>query len=157
VDAPALTIRTYREGVAAKAGHDLVLGVERCSATAAADGMITVEADPSSLVIQEALHGVKPLSDRDREEIRRNIREKVLGTSPIVFRGTLREGVAVGDLTIAGRTRPVTVPLTVDGDRVGGRFEIVQSEWGIRPYRGLLGALKVRDTVEVEVTGRLPG
>jgi hypothetical protein len=149
VDAPSLTVRTYREGVAAKAGHDLVMAVERVTASEA-DGVVTVEADPQSLVVREALRGVKPLSDRDREEIRRNIREKVLGTDPIVFRGTVRDGIARGDLTIAGRTRPVSVP-------VPGTFEIVQSEWGIKPYRGLMGALKVRDAVEVELEARPPG
>jgi hypothetical protein len=29
---------------------------------------------------------------------------------------------------------------------------VQQSLWGIRPYRGFMGALKVRDTVEVEGT-----
>ena len=156
MDAPTLTVRTYREGVAAKAGHDLVIAVERVSASEA-DGVVTVEADPDSLAVREGLRGVKPLSDRDRDEIRKNIREKVLGTDPIVFRGSVRDGVASGDLTIAGRTRPVSVPLSIEGDRVSGAFQIVQSDWGIKPYRGLMGALKVRDAVDVEFGGRLPG
>jgi len=54
--------------------------------------------------------------------------------------------VATGDLTIAGQTRPISVS-------VPGRLEIVQSEWGIKPYRGLMGALKVRDEVEVILSG----
>jgi len=155
MDAPSLTVRTYREGVAAKAGHDLVMTVERCWATADDTGMVTVEADPTSFVVREGLRGVKPLSDRDREEIRRNIREKVLGGTAIVFRGTFDDRVAEGELTIAGTTRPVTVPLTYDGDRVSARFDVVQSEWGIKPYRGLMGALRVRDSVEVEVQARV--
>jgi hypothetical protein len=28
---------------------------------------------------------------------------------------------------------------------------VTQSEWGIKPYRGMMGALKVRDTVEVVI------
>ena len=67
MDAPSLTVRTYREGVAARAGHDLVLAVERCSATAGDDGTVTVEVDPDSLAVREGLRGVKPLSDRDRQ------------------------------------------------------------------------------------------
>jgi hypothetical protein len=31
-----------------------------------------------------------------------------------------------------------------------------QGAWAIRPYRAALGALRVRDEVEVEVTIRLP-
>jgi hypothetical protein len=33
---------------------------------------------------------------------------------------------------------------------------LTQSEWGIKPYRGLMGALKVRDEVEIALAARLP-
>ena len=33
---------------------------------------------------------------------------------------------------------------------------MTQSEWGIKPYRGLMGALKVRDTIEVVLDVTLP-
>jgi hypothetical protein len=33
---------------------------------------------------------------------------------------------------------------------------VTQSEWGIKPYRALMGALKVRDTVEVVLDASLP-
>jgi hypothetical protein len=31
-----------------------------------------------------------------------------------------------------------------------------QSDWGIKPYSALFGALKVRDEVEVSLDGTLP-
>jgi hypothetical protein len=40
--------------------------------------------------------------------------------------------------------------------RVTGTAQLLQSEWGIKPYRGLMGALKVRDSVEVVFDGVLP-
>jgi hypothetical protein len=159
-DTGSLTIKTYREGVAAKAGHDLVIAVERWSATAGDDGAVSLEADPRSLAIREGLRGVKPLTDRDRREIRKNIDEKVLGATPVAFNGRARRDgdrvVAEGELTMAGATRPLTVALSVDGDRLTGVAELVQSDWGIKPYRGLMGALRVRDTVEVLIDARLP-
>jgi hypothetical protein len=33
---------------------------------------------------------------------------------------------------------------------------VTQSDWGIKPYRGLMGALKVRDTVEIDIDVALP-
>jgi hypothetical protein len=33
---------------------------------------------------------------------------------------------------------------------------VTQSEWGIKPYRAFMGALKVRDTVEIVLDARLP-
>ena len=161
-DTGTLTIKTYREGVAAKAGHDLVIAVERWSATAGGDGAVSLQADPRSLAVREGVRGVKPLTDRDRREIGKNIEEKVLGTTPVTFEGRARRDgdrvVAEGELTMAGATRPLTVELAVEGDRISGVVELVQSEWGIKPYRGLMGALRVRDTVEVVVdTGLPPG
>jgi hypothetical protein len=29
---------------------------------------------------------------------------------------------------------------------------VVQSNWGIKPFQAMMGALKVRDAVEVEIT-----
>jgi hypothetical protein len=49
---------------------------------------------------------------------------------------------------MGGATRPLRAELDA-GDRITGTIPLVQSEWGIKPYRGLMGALKVRDDVEV--------
>ena len=167
-DDASLEVRTYREGVAAMAGHDLIIGVTRWDATleAAADPAgwrIELNADPGSLEVREGLRGVKPLTDRDRVEIRKNIDTKVLGREPIRFSSSaVRPGdggrVAVeGELTMAGRTRPVALELTHgDGGALTGTVSLKQSDWGIKPYRGLMGALKVRDDVEVVVEATLP-
>ena len=144
-----LTVKTYREGVAAKVGHDLIIVVTRWSAKIGDDGAIELSADPRSLEIREGLRGAKPLSDRDRREILKNIDQKVLGSSPIEFRGSAEGDRVTGELTMAGATRPLTAERTPDG----GRATLVQSQWGVKPYRGLMGALKVRDDVEVIVSG----
>ena len=144
-----LTVKTYREGVAAKVGHDLIIVVTRWSAKLGDDGTVELSADPRSLEVREGLHGAKPLSDRDRREILKNIDQKVLGSSPIEFRGRAEGDRVTGELTMAGATRSLTAERTADG----GRVTLVQSEWGIKPYRGLMGALKVRDDVEVIVSG----
>ncbi|MEA2141609.1 MAG: hypothetical protein QOI64_39 [Solirubrobacteraceae bacterium] len=142
----ALFVKTYREGVAAKAGHDLVIEVTRWEATVDADS-VELSADPHSLEIREGLRGVKPLTDRDRGEIRKTIDAKVLQGQPITFRSSAirvvdQRLVAEGDLTMAGSTRPVTAQLDVDaGGRITGTIPLTQSDWGIKPYRGLMGAL----------------
>ena len=59
-------------------------------------------------------------------------------------------------LPLLGETRPLTVELAVDGDgALTGTALIKQSEWGIKPYSTLFGALKVADEVRVEFEGRL--
>jgi YceI-like protein len=166
-DTASLVVKTYREGVAAKAGHDLIIDVRDWEATlgvAEEGSSLRLRADPRSLYPREGLRGIKPLTDRDRGEIRKNIDEKVLGTEPVEFRSTAVEAadggarLAVrGDLTMHGQTRPASFALEVSDDgHVTGRAELVQSEWGIKPYRGLMGALRVRDSFEVVFDGRLP-
>jgi hypothetical protein len=163
----SLRVNTYREGLAQRVGHDLVLEVRQWAATVdvAADGMpaaITLNADSRSLEVIEGRHGVKPLTDRDRAEIRANIDEKILHGQPVSFRSgtvTLTGGRlhVDGDLTLAGSARPVSFDLDLrDDGHVGGILALTQSEWGIKPYRGFMGALKVRDTVEVVLAGTLP-
>jgi polyisoprenoid-binding protein YceI len=158
-----LEVKTYREGMASKAGHDLVIAVTRWQATVELDaGRLEFEADPRSLEVRHGLGGVKPLSDKDRIEIRKTIDAKVLGAETIVFRSTdLRADagslLATGDLTVNGATRRVTATLTAEPDgRIHGTVPVTQTDHGITPYRGLMGALKVRDAVEIEVDVRLP-
>jgi polyisoprenoid-binding protein YceI len=167
-DNASLQVKTYREGVAAKAGHDLIIDVMRWDATVEvaddpAGWTVELNADPRSLEIREGLHGVKPLTDKDRLEIRKNIDEKILGGSPIQFRGSsvrlADDGgrlTVEGELSMAGSTRPLTAHLSVqDGARISGAIPVKQSAWGIKPYRGLMGALKVRDEIEVVIAADL--
>ena len=164
-DNASLEVRTYREGVAARAGHDLIILVTRWDATVEVGAdpgqwSVTLSADSRSLEIREGLGGVKPLTDHDRAEIRKTIDAKVLGGRPIDFRSgdvRLADGRALvqGELSMAGVTRPLTAELTVaDGPAISGTVRVRQSDWGIKPYRGLMGALKVRDEVEIVIEAR---
>ena len=161
-DNGTLQVRTYREGLAQKVGHDLIIDVERWDAVVEVreDGMLAavrLNADPHSLRVREGLRGLKPLTEKDRADIRNTIDEKVLRGRRIAFRSTAVEpasgGLTVrGELELAGTRRPASFELGVAADgRVGGTLPVTQSEWGIKPYRGMMGALKVRDTVEVVI------
>ena len=162
-----LEVRTYREGIGQAVGHDLIIDVRQWQATVhASEGgtisSVELEADSRSLQVREGLRGVKPLTDKDRGEIRKNIDEKILRGQPIVFRSSAVESspgmlIVRGELSLAGVSRPASFELATTGDRqVTGTLPVTQTEWGIKPYRGLMGALKVRDTVEIVVDVQLP-
>jgi YceI-like domain len=164
-DSGSLRVKTYREGVAAKVGHDLVLEVGAWQATVQsgdAGTSIELTADSGSLRVLSGERGVKPLTEKDRDEIRHTIDAKVLRRQPIAFRSTAVRpadgGLGVdGELTIGDTTRPVSGRLDLGADgRLTGTIPVAQSQWGIKPYRGLMGALKVRDDVEIVVDARLP-
>ncbi len=161
-DNGSLQVRTYREGMAARVGHDLVFEVTRWEATVAiaddsASSTIELSADPHSLEIREALRGLKSLTDHDRGEIAKNIDDKVLRGQPIGFRSTAVAPPTVeGELTMGGSTRPVVAQLDAADGRVSATIPLTQSDWGIKPYRGLMGALKVRDELEIVIEAQLP-
>jgi polyisoprenoid-binding protein YceI len=165
-----LVLRVYREGFASAMGHDLVLEVTRWSAKVTVDeddptrSSLTATADVQSLEVREAVGGAKPLSNSDRADIKKNI-EKILGTrrySEIAFRSTAVKPAAgnrltiAGELTIKGVTRPADLELTINDGRAKATTTVVQSQWDIKPFSAFMGALKVRDTVEIEAEVSVP-
>lgn len=158
-----LRIKTGKEGAAAKMGHDLVLGVNSWEATVEGGDSpsISFTADPGSVEVIEGSGGAKPLSDKDKGDIKKSIMNKVLGSSQITFRSSAVEDnggqiVAKGDLSIAGKSSSVNVPLTVNGGSVSGSVRLNQDDFGIKQFSAMMGALKVAKQVEVVIEGQVP-
>jgi polyisoprenoid-binding protein YceI len=169
----ALTVHTGRAGVGAAVGHDLVLEVTAWNGTVELDAdqpdscSVRVTVDPRSFEVRAARGGVKPLTASDRNEIRRNI-DKVLAPNripSISFRSTAAivagEHLSVdGELTLGRRTCSTRLDGVIGGEpgetTITARTTVVQSALGIKPYSALMGALRVRDAVEIHVVVRLP-
>jgi len=85
-------------------------------------------------------------------------RRSVPTTSPTSRRRSTREDGILhleGDLTIVGTTNPIAFDLLVGDDgSVRGRAVVKQSDWGMKQYSILFGALKVADEVEVAIDAR---
>jgi polyisoprenoid-binding protein YceI len=66
-------------------------------------------------------------------------------------------GVIEGEFTLHGTARPLSLQVTQTGP---GAYQatgsVVQSSYGIKPYSGFFGALKVRDAVVIEAEAKLP-
>jgi len=158
-----LLVHTTRTGLGAKAGHDLTIEVTRWVGQATVDTVepanssVNVEVEIDSFEVREGTGGVKPLTDADRAEIAKTLKE-VLHTAQhptITFRSRRVAGSATsfacdGELTIMSVTQPVTLQGRVTDGRVVGGATVVQSRWGIRPYSAFFGALKLSDEVKVD-------
>ena len=158
-----LVVKTARTGLGAKAGHDLTIEVTRWRGNVIMDAAhpdsssVTIEADIDSFEVREGTGGVKPLTDADRADIKNTLRSKVLNADryPVIaftssqVSGTPESFRIDGNLSIMGATQPVTVEGRMDGDHVAGSAVVVQTRWGIKPYSAFLGALKLRDEVQV--------
>jgi polyisoprenoid-binding protein YceI len=159
-----IVLHTYRDGLAAQAGHDLIIEVGRWSGELTVNddlspAALEVRIDMGSLIVREGTGGLRPLSDRDRREIAVTARKTLRADRypEATFSATKFEpdnggGTIAGTLTLAGQSRPMRLQITATGeDRYHATASVVQSEYGIKPYTGFLGALRVRDAVSVDV------
>ena len=140
-------------------------GADGTAADELSAATVTAELDLGSLVVREGTGGARPLSASDRRDIESTMR-KILGGNggggggggPAVatFRSTRvipssGGGAIEGTLTLNGRSQPVRLQLTSPAPgRYRGSVTVVQSAFGIKPYTGFFGALKLRDEVVAE-------
>jgi polyisoprenoid-binding protein YceI len=166
-----LIIRTGRQGLAAKAGHDLTIDVTTWSADLTHDPndlaatTLAVTVDLNSLSAREGSGSALPLTDRDRNEINATMR-RILGsgaspTAAFVANRVVTSaagGSIDGTLTIHGIEQPLRLAVEhTDADRYRGTATVTQSAFGIKPYSGMFGTLKVRDDVRIEFDVDLAG
>ncbi len=160
-DAGRVVIKTGRAGLAAKAGHDLTIEVTRWSAQvevpAEGDGgqsaaTVSAELDLGSLEVREGTGGAMPLTDRDRREIKKQIAGILRGaTASFASTRVIPSGAIEGTVTLNGKTQPARLQLTDSGSgRYRGSATLAQTGFGIKPYTGFFGALKLKDEVVVE-------
>jgi len=164
-DRGRILLCTFRDGLAAQAGHDLTIEATRWSGELGVNDELSpagleVRVDLGALVVREGTGGVKPLTDRDRREIAVTMR-KVLGAgqhpeavfAADKFRPDADGGGEIsGTLTLRGQVRPLRLQVKQTGTgRYHAETQVVQSNYGIKPYTAFLGALRVRDAVDVAV------
>lgn len=165
-DRGRLWIRTRKYGAAAAAGHDLLIEVTRWEAmlevgVQRAVTRIRLTADPRSLKVLEGTGGMTRLSDDDKASIRETIDKEVLEGRSIEFVSTAvrpeEDRLRIeGQLELAGRVHPIDFELILgEHGRLTGAAIVKQTNWGIKPYSGLFGTLKVVDEVTVEIAADL--
>ena len=159
-DNASLHVETTRSGAAAKAGHDLIIDVNSWSATLEVGDSSSLElsADPTSLHVREGKGGMQALKDDDKADIRKTIDKDVLKKKDITFKSSSCEpsgdGIKVsGDLEMGGKSNQVNFDVAENGGKLTGSATVKQSDWGIKPYSALFGALKVNDEVNVVFEG----
>jgi len=160
-----IMLKTGRVGVAARAGHDLTIEVTNWSAVIEvpaedAGGItaatVSADLDLGSLEVRDGTGGVKPLTDSDRADIKKTI-GGILGTGTATFtssriiRTGATGGAIEGSLSMNGKSQPIRVQVAEPAPgRYRGSAAIVQSAFGLKPYTGFFGALKLKDEVGVE-------
>ena len=154
-----LYVFTHRHGLAARLGHDLRLST-RAAGVSLSDGQLELRVPLQSLEVDGAMRRGQldrtALNDGDRKTILRAMRDDVLevGRHPeALFRGAVQvtgDRVTVrGQLMLHGQSCPLEMELVRHGQQLAGEVALQPSRWGIRPYSGMGGVLKVTDAIEV--------
>lgn len=170
----AVTIRLYRDGVLAKFAHDHVLvaggiaGIAIYNAEEITRSSLQLSVPVASLVVddpehrkREGLDGTLSASDAAK------IRAIVMGpdyldepNAPRVVATTVGVNGTLPLLSItlsvrikqAEKTYTVPVQVKIEGDtlRATGELYLKHSDFGMKPYRAMLGAVSVQDPILVK-------
>jgi polyisoprenoid-binding protein YceI len=157
-------IYTYKEGVLAAVGHDLLLAIERFELTVE-PGAIRGTFDLSSIrtVCARKNRADAPgvLSPDECRQIEENTRQQVFDVrrfpaavfaSTSIDRDDPDEWEVAGQLQLHGVTRAIRVPVRRIGGRRVAKVALHQPDYGIKPFTALLGTLRVKPGIEVEIS-----
>ncbi|MGV0780983.1 YceI family protein [Mycolicibacterium sp. XJ775] len=166
-DSGELLLHTGVTGSASRMGHRLTIAMRSWHATVEWDGdepaAVEVTVDLDSLDVLRGEGGMTPLSGAEKLLIRSNalktLRAKKFPQAR--FRSTLieRSGSLIriaGVLELAGHSGDQTVEVEVSGDSVLGTASVRHSDFGIKQFSMLMGAMKVADEVGVSLTANRP-
>lgn len=155
-------VLTFKEGLLSPVAHDLRLRVTRFEIEVA--DAITATFDATSLVVDTPMKGGREnpgaLSPTDNAKIAGQIRDDVLHAAKypsVTFRSRALTQRADGGYDVQGELtlHGVTKPLDVQTQLVEGRQQLEltlhQPAFGIRPYRAMLGTLKIQPDVTVRI------
>jgi polyisoprenoid-binding protein YceI len=157
-----LVVRTFREGLAAGVGHDLVLEITSWSAdvtVADDDTSVAATIDLGTLVVRSGHGGAKALSDRDRRDIGHTARtlletDRDPNAKFVATKVTRTDdgGVIMGTLTVRGKDNPFSLDASeTEPSHYKATGSLRLTDYGIKPYTAFFGALKLKDQVEIEV------
>ena len=155
-------VYAYKEGLLSAVGHDVLLKVGTF-AVQAEPGSVTATFDAGSLAVvcamRDGAQNPGALSDKDKRTIEGYVREDILHARrypKIAFRSTAIEAEddewwVDGELELHGRKRAVRARISRRAEEVVTKVRLHQPDFGITPFRALMGTLRIQPHVDVEL------
>jgi polyisoprenoid-binding protein YceI len=165
-DASRATCRvyTFKEGLLSTFAHDLQIRVTRFEigldeARRAVEGRFDASSLQVVCAMKDGVESPGALTSDNHREIERNIERDVLEANrypDIHFVSTSIADVdgghrVEGTLHLHGVARPISFVARAEGDLRVAEVRLHQPDFGIRPYRAMLGALQVKPEVVVQI------
>lgn len=154
-----MRVLTFKEGLLSAAAHDLELEAGRFEVELdEAAGTVSARFDAAALrVLHATVSGIASpgsLSEQDRRDIERNLARDVLETKrfpEIRFEGRAEGGTVRGTLSLHGVAKELSFPFREQAGMLTAEVTLHQPDFGVKPFRALLGALRVKPDVVVKV------
>jgi polyisoprenoid-binding protein YceI len=172
----SLVVQLFRDGVAARLGHDHVVRATRFSGRVRFDpaapesASISVDVDAHGLEVDEPstrrrfdVSGEPTADDivqietsmKSEEQLNVSRFPRITFVSNQIAREASDRYLVTGRLSIRGVSKTIRFPATVrmEGNvvRATATLEFLQSAFGYRPYRAALGAIKNKDAVILHI------
>jgi hypothetical protein len=155
-----ITIRTFARGLLSPLAHDLEIAARNPTGEGEAGdhphARLRIPLGDLSVVgvVKRGKLETSVLSDSDRREIERRIREEIFGNaSTLEVEASVENGRA--SLTFRApkgaptERYPVSIETTPDGATVKGAGELKLSSLGIGTIKGPMGVFKIDDNIEI--------
>lgn len=161
-------VHTFKEGFLSAVAHDLLIDVTNFMVklnvpnTGSNSASVEAEVQADSLKVicamKDGQRQYAALKEKDKADIEEATFKDVLHSvkyPTINFRSHSiiqeKEGVyhVKGELTLHGVTRPIELDVTTMGKDLKGKVTLPQKDYGIKPYKALLGTLKVKNEVDI--------
>jgi hypothetical protein len=150
-----MTVHVYKAGLLSAFGHDHDISAPAAGTVDVAGRGVELHVEAAALRVQDA-----KVSDKDRAEIQATM----LGSAvldavhypEIRFRSTSAESggsgawKVAGELTLHGETRAVSMDVHEKEGHYAGTCRLDITNFGIKPFKAAGGAVRVKDTVEIE-------
>jgi polyisoprenoid-binding protein YceI len=168
-----ILVHVFKHGLLSGLAHDHHFSASAWRATASFDpealGVARIEVVVSAGSLQD---GQEALSAKEREQVYQQatgpetldaahfpeilfVADRLApAAGPPPGTGGVIEGALIGTLTLRGHPRRVELPVRAsregEGWRARGSVRLKQSDFGIAPFSGFLGTVRVRDEIEIE-------
>ncbi len=169
-------IYTFKEGLLSKLAHDLLIDVTNFKVNVNvpeegfSSGNLDLELQANSLkvvcAVKEGERQPDTLKEKDIADIERDTAKKVLHpdkypivnfcSKEILEKPELcykldEDGYYVkGELSLHGVTKPVEFNVKIiNGENLTGMVSLLQKDYGIKPFKAMLGTLKIKNEINI--------
>ena len=158
---------TFKSGLLSKLAHDLLIDVTDFKVNVDvpeggfASGSLGLEIQANSLKVDCAMKNGErqpdTLKEKDIADIEADMAKKVLHpdkypTAKFSSKSIQEKGDSYhvsGDLSLHGVTKSVDFDIDTSGGGLKGRFTIIQTDYKIKPFKAMMGTLKIKDEMDI--------